>query len=81
MEATNTVSIRLSQDKISAIDSIAKNQEYSRNHVLNQAVHYYLEMHQAWHDGILAALKEVEEEKTLPASEVFSEIRSKFWKS
>jgi predicted transcriptional regulator len=81
MEPTGTVSIRLTPDKITALNAIAEQQQHSRNQIMNQAIDYYLEMHQAWEDGIKAAIQQVEEGKDLPAKEVFDEVRSEFWKS
>ena len=77
---THTVSIRLSEDKISILNGIAQRQNDSRNTIMNEAIDNYIEMHQAWMQGIHAAIAQDDTGKTLPATQVFDELRNKFWK-
>ena len=81
MTTPQTVSIRLTDEKVLALNAIATQQNHSRNAVMNEAIDHYLDMYQAWVEGIEAALVEVEAGNTSPAAEVFERIRGKYWKS
>ena len=76
-----TVSIRLDESKVEALNAIAEQQNHSRNVIMEEAIDNYLEMNAAWVKGIEDAIKEADEGLTMPANEVFERVRKKFWKS
>jgi len=81
MTQTVPVSIRLTPEKASLLDEMAKQGERSRNNLINLAIDTYLEMHEAWVDGIEAAIRQDDSGLTFPADEVFQRVRGRFWKS
>ena len=57
--STRAFSVRTDSDKVRQLDSLAEQQDRSRNYLVNQAINQFLELH-AWQDervraGIQAA--------------------------
>jgi predicted transcriptional regulator len=67
--------MRLNEDKIKVLDKIADMEERSRNHLLNDALDNYLEMKQAWIDGINEALEDIEAGRVHSYEEVMKEFK------
>lgn len=70
-----TISFRLDEDKIEALDGLAANVDRDRTYLLNEAVDNYLEL-QAYHAGLVKeGLKAVKEGRTLEIAEVRARIK------
>lgn len=74
MTQTVPVSIRLTPEKASLLDEMAKQGERSRNNLINLAIDTYLEMRKQWDDGIEEAIREVRAGLVTPAEKVFARL-------
>lgn len=74
MTQTIPVSIRLTPEKASLLDEMAKHGDHSRNRLINVAIDTYIEMRQQWDEGITEALREIEAGQVVPAEEVFARL-------
>ena len=69
-----TVSFRLDEDKIEALDGLAESVDRDRSYLLNEAVTNYLEL-QAYQVGLIKeGLKAVKEGRTVEIAEVRARI-------
>ena len=69
-----TISFRLDEDKIEALDGLAESVDRDRSHLLNEAVTNYLEL-QAYHVSLIKeGLKAVKEGRTIEIAEVRARI-------
>lgn len=69
-----SINLRTSAEKGKLLAELASKYDRSRNYLINQALDNYIEMQQAWVEGIEAARKEVKKGKTKPISQVFDEF-------
>ena len=69
-----TISFRLDEEKIEALDGLAESADRDRSYLLNEAVTNYLELH-AYHASLIKeGLKAVRERRTIEISEVRARI-------
>jgi predicted transcriptional regulator len=69
-----TISFRLDEDKIDALDGLAESVDRDRSYLLNEAVTNYLEL-QAYQVGLIKeGLKAVKEGRTIESAEVRARI-------
>jgi predicted transcriptional regulator len=69
-----TISFRLDEDKIDALDGLAERVDRDRSYLLNEAVTNYLEL-QAYHVSLIKeGLKAVKEGRTVETAEVRARI-------
>ena len=69
-----TISFRLDEDKINALDGLAETVDRDRSYLLNEAVRNYLEL-QDYHMGLIKeGLKAVREGRTLELDDVRARI-------
>jgi predicted transcriptional regulator len=69
-----TISFRLDEEKIEALDGLAESVDRDRSYVLNEAVTNYLELH-AYHESLIKeGLKAVREGRTIELAEVRARI-------
>jgi predicted transcriptional regulator len=69
-----TISFRLDEDKIVALDGLAESVDRDRSYLLNEAVTNYLEL-QAYQVGLIKeGLKAVKEGRTIESAEVRARI-------
>lgn len=69
-----TISFRLDEDKIDALDGLAESVDRDRSYLLNEAVTNYLEL-QAYHVGLIKeGLKAVKEGRTVEIADVRARI-------
>jgi predicted transcriptional regulator len=74
MKNPRTISFRLDEDKLKALDGLAETVDRDRTYLLNEAVSNYLEL-QAYHQSLIrAGLKAVKEGRTIETSEVRARI-------
>ncbi len=69
-----TISFRLDEDKIEALDGLAESVDRDRSYLLNEAVTNYLELHEYHASLIKEGLKAVREGRTLETAEVRARI-------
>jgi predicted transcriptional regulator len=69
-----TISFRLDEDKVAALDGLAQSVDRDRSYLLNEAVTNYLEL-QAYHVNLIKeGLKAVKGGRTIETSEVRARI-------
>ena len=69
-----TISFRLDEDKIEALDGLAESADRDRSYLLNEAVTNYLEL-QAYHVSLIKeGLKAVKEGRIIETAEVRARI-------
>ena len=74
MKNPRTISFRLDEDKIKALDGLAETVDRDRTYLLNEAVSNYLEL-QAYHVNLIQeGLKAVKEGRTVETSDVRARI-------
>jgi predicted transcriptional regulator len=74
MKNQRTISFRLDEDKLKALDGLAETVDRDRTYLLNEAVSNYLEL-QAYHQSLIKeGLKAVKEGRTIETSEVRARI-------
>jgi predicted transcriptional regulator len=74
---TAPITVRADKEIISEIDALAAAMDRSRNYVVNQALHQYLE-NNAWQmERINAGLAAAREGRVRPADAVFADIAAK----
>ncbi len=74
MGKQRTISFRLNEEKIEALDGLAESVDRDRSYLLNEAVTNYLEL-QAYHASLIKeGLKAVREGHTLETAEVRARI-------
>jgi predicted transcriptional regulator len=69
-----TISFRLDEDKIEALDGLAESVDRDRSYLLNEAVTNYLELHEYHASLIKEGLKAVRDGRTLETAEVRARI-------
>jgi predicted transcriptional regulator len=69
-----TISFRLDEDKIEALDGLAESVDRDRSYLLNEAVANYLELQEYHTNLIKEGLKAVREGRTLETAEVRARI-------
>ena len=69
-----TISFRLDEEKIEALDGLAESVDRDRSYLLNEAVSNYLELHEYHASLIKEGLKAVREGRTIETSEVRARI-------
>ena len=71
-----TISFRLDEEKIEALDGLAESADRDRSYLLNEAVTNYLELH-AYHAGLIKeGLKAVREGRTIETSFIYGAGRA-----
>jgi predicted transcriptional regulator len=74
MKTARTISFRLDEEKLKALDGLAEAVDRDRSHLLNEAVTNYLEL-QAYHTNLIQeGLKAVKEGRTVEPSDVRTRI-------
>lgn len=74
MKNPRTISFRLDEDKIKALDGLAETVDRDRTYLLNEAVSNYLEL-QAYHVSLIReGLKAVKEGRTVETFDVRARI-------
>lgn len=74
MANQRTISFRLDEDKIEALDGLAESVDRDRSYLLNEAVTNYLEL-QAYQVGLIKeGLKAVKDGRTLEVADVRTRI-------
>ena len=69
-----TISFRLDEEKIEALDGLAESADRDRSYLLNEAVNNYLEL-QAYHASLIKeGLKAAREGRTIEPAEVRARI-------
>jgi predicted transcriptional regulator len=76
MQNTTTITVRLPNEKIAILDQIAADEDRSRNYLLNQAVDSYIEIRQAWVNGVEEAIKQADEGKLASLDSIIEELES-----
>lgn len=74
MGTQRTISFRLDEEKLEALDGLAKSSDRDRTYLLNEAVTNYLELH-AYHASLIKeGLKAVREGRTIEIADVRARI-------
>ena len=76
MKNPRTISFRLDEDKLKALDGLAETIDRDRSYLLNEAVSNYLELQAYQVRLIQEGLKAVKEGRTIGTSEVRTKIRN-----
>jgi predicted transcriptional regulator len=74
MSNQRTISFRLDEEKLEALDGLAESADRNRSYLLNEAVTNYLELHAYYASLIKEGLKAVGEGRTIETSEVRARI-------
>jgi predicted transcriptional regulator len=69
MGTVRTISFRIREDRVAALDALAASQHRDRSYLLNEAVERYLELNAAEIADIEARLRESESEEGVSQSE------------
>ena len=76
MKNPRTISFRLDEDKLKALDGLAETIDRDRSYLLNEAVSNYLELQAYQVRLIQEGLKAVKEGRTIGTSELRTKIRN-----
>ena len=77
MSTQRTISFRLDQQKVKALDELAEEADRDRSYLLNEAIDNYLEL-QKYHASLVQeGLKAVKEGRTMAADAVRERIRKR----
>ena len=76
MKNPRTISFRLDEDKLKALDGLAETIDRDRTYLLNEAVSNYLELQAYQVRLIQEGLKAVKEGRTIGTSELRTKIRN-----
>lgn len=76
MTETVPITLHLSAEKAALLSEIAQQKDFSRDHLMEQAIDTYLIRRREWIEGIDEAIREVEAGNYIDAEELFAELEN-----